>query len=250
MKKIICLLGFMYFFLGCASYNSNARVDSITPDASVQLLRNVPLLKASKNVTFFNKNNVDKLSDFFKLKQYNENFPIVDKDMEKVYILSEDINKFLKNSHSLFGNKIFLNILYCQNSIINNDDKINSCIYENYYNSTIQRKDMLEKEIRKNLLFSGFNITDNKENAKYEMNVTVIEDGMTEKKMLSLFHRGKTVTGVVSLNVQIIDIENNDVIITYNVKNSAYISNIYILHVFLMNSSSEDISLEYSVGKK
>jgi len=240
--------------MGCSAYHTKMSVDPVNaPDSSTQILRNEPLMSSAKSAVFFDKNNIEELKNFmdgYKDRNYISYFPVISKDNENVSVLTSTVKNFLNHSKALFAGKVFVDVLDSSNSVGQIDggfltSGITTITTEGNFKYDLKRLSLFSSLISDELSISGFNVTKNIEEADYKMKVIIMEDGMTAKSTIGFLYSRSKKTGIVGLDVKIIDLKNNDVVLAYRTKNNAYLSKVNILYFIPTYHSSENLDMEY-----
>lgn len=253
MKKIICLL-ICSILIGCSAYHTKMTVDPVNaPDSSTQILRNEPLMSSAKSAVFFDKNNIEELKNFmdgYKDRNYLPSFSVISKSNENVSILTSTVKNFINHYKNLFTGKVYVDILDSSNSVgqIDGDfltSGITTITTEGNFKYDLKRLNLLSSLINDELAVSGFNITKNIEDADYKIKIIVIEDGMTAKSTIGFLYSRSKKTGIVGLDIKIIDLKSNDIVLAYRTKNSTYFSKVNILYFIPTYHSSENLDMEY-----
>jgi len=254
MKKIILLAMFVFSFLGCTTYNSEIRNNSYSPVASTQVLRNIPLLQTSKNILFFNKQNINNVGELFKSRTSDKYFCLKNTDVSKEYIESSTIDSFLENKNLIFTEPIYLSFRYMQDLINVSGGTESFDVSENKttvtkdsanlkYNN--ERRIFFKEEITTRLLLEGMRLTDDLNKARLIMNVTIYEDGLMDKFKFGFFYLYSKTSGVIGLNVEIIDLKQKKIILSYFIKNRSIYKDLRILYFIPKIEMTEDLEFEY-----
>ncbi len=245
MKKILFLMSlFVFIFLsGCSYYGTNWKVDHVSsPDATTQLLRNVPLAESVKNVIFFNKSNIKDLCGFMKSKselmKYYE-FEVISNKTAEVSVRTDTINNFLNEYQNILNGKIFIDIQYSQISLTENQ------LYVPVSTEYEQRLNLFKNLLQDELSINGFIFTNDIVEADYKIKIIVLEDGITVKNQISLLYSKSRKIGIVGYDVKFINLTNNNIAFAYNVKNRSYFTRTNILYFIPIYKSSENLNMQY-----
>ncbi len=247
MKRFLfAFLGFL-LLTSCTHYQTKWGADAVkSPDSLTQLLRNRPLLEVAKNTVFFNKDSVGDLCNFLKsntsLKKYFY-FEVVSNNTTNISVQTNTVDNFLKNSNKIIAGTFFIDIQNCQESLEpqNNTNNIDTNSVNNLDKRTLLLTDLIKDE----LIINNFKITDNVDEANYKLKIIVIEDGIATQNKKSLFYSYNKKTGIVGLNVKIINLSNNNIDFAYQIKNKSYLIKNKILHFIPQYKSSENLKMEY-----
>ena len=118
MKKISILLVTLFACLGCTTYNTEIKNNSYAPVASMQVLRNAPLMRTAESILFFDKDNIANIDDLFKYKDNNEKYFWLKQDeTSKLYVLTKTIDSFLANKNNIFSVPVYVSFRYMQDLV-------------------------------------------------------------------------------------------------------------------------------------
>ena len=255
MKKISILLVTLFACLGCTTYNTEVKNNSYAPVASMQILRNVPLMKTAESILFFNKDNIENIDELFKYRNNDDKYFWLKQDeTSKLYVLTKTIDSFLANKNKIFTVPVYISFRYMQDLVNTAGSNEETDLIENKTTVTkettnlkyeTERKEFFKNEIIKNLYLEGLNIVENYDKAKYLINITTFEDGVMDKFKFGFFYVFWKTSGIISLKVEIIDIKERKVILEYYMKNRSVYKDTRYLYFIPKIKMTEDLEYEY-----
>lgn len=255
MKKISILLVTLFACLGCTTYNTEIKNNSYAPVASMQVLRNAPLMRTAESILFFDKDNIANIDELFKYKDNNEKYFWLKQDeTSKLYVLTKTIDSFLANKNNIFSVPVYVNFRYMQDlvntagssedvDIIENKTKVTTEAKNLKYET--ERKEFFKDEIIKNLYLDGLNIVEDYDKATYLMNITTFEDGVMDKFKFGFFYVFWKTSGIISLKVEFIDLKEKKVILEYYMKNRSIYKDTRYIYFIPKIKMTEDLEYEY-----
>ena len=255
MKKISILFITLFACLGCTTYNNEIKNNSYAPVASMQILRNAPLMRTAESILFFNKESIANIDELFKDKNNEDKYFWLKQDeTSKLYVLTKTIDSFLANKNEIFTVPVYISFRYMQDLVNTAGSNEDVDLIENKTTITkestnlkqeTERKDFFKNEIIKNLYLEGLHIVENYDKAKYVINITTIEDGVMDKFKFGLFYVFWKTSGIISLKVEIIDIKEKKVILEYYMKNRSIYKDTRYLYFIPKIKMTEDLEYEY-----
>ena len=255
MKKISILLVTLFACLGCTTYNTEIKNNSYAPVASMQVLRNAPLMKTAESILFFNKDNIANIDELFKYRNNDDKYFWLKQDeTSKLYVLTKTIDSFLANKNKIFTVPTYVSFRYMQDLVNTAGTNEEVDLIENKTTVTkegknlkyeTERKEFFKDEIIKNLYLEGLNIVEDYNKAKYVINITTFEDGVMDKFKFGFFYVFWKTSGIISLKVEIIDIKERKVILEYYMKNRSVYKDTRYLYFIPKIKMTEDLEYEY-----
>ncbi len=255
MKKLSILFVTMFACLGCTTYNTEIKNNSYAPVASMQILRNTPLMKTAESILFFNKDNIASIDELFRNRNNGDRYFWLKQDeTSKLYVLTKTIDSFLANKNNIFTVPVYISFRYMQDLVNTTGSNEEVDIIENKTTVTkesanlkyeTERKEFFKNEIIKNLYLEGLNIVEDYDKAKYVMNITTVEDGVMDKFKFGFFYVFWKTSGIISLKVEIIDIKERKVILEYYMKNRSIYKDTRYLYFIPKIKMTEDLEYEY-----
>ena len=255
MKKISILFVALFACLGCTTYNTEIKNNSYAPVASMQVLRNAPLMKTAESILFFDEDNIENIDELFKNKNNDDKYFWLKKDeTSKLYVLTKTIDSFLENRNKIFTVPTYVSFRYMQDLVNTAGTNEEVDLIENKTTVTkegknlkyeTERKEFFKDEIIKNLYLEGLNIVEDYDKAKYVINITTIEDGVMDKFKFGLFYVFWKTSGIIYLKVEIIDIKEKKVILEYYMKNRSIYKDTRYIYFIPKIKMTEDLEYEY-----
>ena len=255
MKKISILFVTLFACLGCTTYNTEIKNNSYAPVASMQVLRNAPLMKTAESILFFDKDNIANIDELFKYKNNNDKYFWLKQDeTSKLYVLTKTIDSFLANKDKIFTVPVYVSFRYMQDLVNTAGSNEEVDIIENKTTVTkesknlkyeTERKEFFKDEIIKNLYLDGLNIVEDYDKATYLMNITTIEDGVMDKFKFGFFYVFWKTSGIISLKVEFIDLKEKKVILEYYMKNRSIYKDTRYIYCIPKIKMTEDLEYEY-----
>jgi len=255
MKKISILFITLFACLGCTTYNTEIKNNSYAPVASMQVLRNAPLMKTAESVLFFDKDNIANIDELFKNRNNDDKYFWLKQDeTSKLYVLTKTIDSFLANKNNIFTAPVYVSFRYMQDLVNTTGSNEEVDLIENKTTVTkesanlkyeTERKEFFKNEIIKNLYLEGLNIVEDYNKAKYVINITTFEDGVMDKFKFGFFYVFWKTSGIISLKVEIIDIKERKVILEYYMKNRSIYKDTRYIYFIPKIKMTEDLEYEY-----
>jgi hypothetical protein len=255
MKKLSILFVTLLACLGCTTYNNEIKNNSYAPVASMQILRNAPLMKTAESILFFDKDNIANIDELFKDRNNEDKYFWLKKDeTSKLYVLTKTIDSFLANKNKIFTVPVYISFRYMQDLVNTAGSNEDVDLIENKTTVTkestnlkqeTERKEFFKNEIIKNLYLEGLNIVEYYDKAQYVINITTFEDGVMDKFKFGLFYVFWKTSGIISLKVEIIDIKEKKVILEYYMKNRSIYKDTRYIYFIPKIQMTEDLEYEY-----